>query len=618
MRVKIEDCKSQEDKSNNQVTDDGVSSSAKKTRAGASKWSVLSWLRAEAFNLESGRPDMRRGRGQPLSSKRKEPTEQSVSRLLAQVEPRPARSMSKVRPSGGRWVGKTSYCGPIVTGAMFAQLGLWLLLSLNWPGSPLCSSATGSQVSSIRVPLRATIELGEPQERFESELNWRKNNGLPGGSLSRVLNISSSVGHNDIPILVGLAPTAAPHYDGDARIARGRVSHSRLAQEARQASDNESNLSNQSNLFVDKGCEDSPADNTDIMQPDEEVADRPELEAGSIASILPTRRPYNKCNSSRYKKDIDNRSQTTVSSRPLREPLVSNQVAPAEISRSRLAEQGPSLGRHAEGARSKVAVRRKRSNEDLLDLGSSQVQPLWLSNDYAGRPGNPQPCSLQSALPCRYRRQPVLRYNHKARVSPSAIRDNHVGQALIAAGDDDLFLEPGSLSPNFDHAAFEQSWQAAGQVQGRRHAKRDGNPKPDSYRDRAEDWLEFADNKLATIYFGGFFPWLTNDQDSASQSADQSSPFGTRSKGVKPNMEQHLNKAEHRWEERHEKRSNPQLANSLVTNSSSGRYQLGRFLLPAVRLALDHINKNSTLLSSYRLEIVPRDTQVSNRKVLVA
>lgn len=39
--------------------------------------------------------------------------------------------------------------------------------------------------------------------------------------------------------------------------------------------------------------------------------------------------------------------------------------------------------------------------------------------------------------------------------------------------------------------------------------------------------------------------------------------------------------------------------------------QLGKLVLPAVRLALEHINRNRTLLRNYRLEIVPSDTQVS-------
>lgn len=39
---------------------------------------------------------------------------------------------------------------------------------------------------------------------------------------------------------------------------------------------------------------------------------------------------------------------------------------------------------------------------------------------------------------------------------------------------------------------------------------------------------------------------------------------------------------------------------------------LGLSMWPAVRLALDHINNNSTILRNYKLEIVPRDTQVSS------
>lgn len=47
--------------------------------------------------------------------------------------------------------------------------------------------------------------------------------------------------------------------------------------------------------------------------------------------------------------------------------------------------------------------------------------------------------------------------------------------------------------------------------------------------------------------------------------------------------------------------------------SAEARHQLGKSILPAVRLALDHININSSVLGGYRLEVVPRDTQVSYR-----
>ena len=50
--------------------------------------------------------------------------------------------------------------------------------------------------------------------------------------------------------------------------------------------------------------------------------------------------------------------------------------------------------------------------------------------------------------------------------------------------------------------------------------------------------------------------------------------------------------------------------------TSESRHQLGKFILPAVRLALDHINNNQTILGAYKLEVVPRDTEVSGRKFL--
>lgn len=132
-------------------------------------------------------------------------------------------------------------------------------------------------------------------------------------------------------------------------------------------------------------------------------------------------------------------------------------------------------------------------------------------------------------------------------------------------------------------------------------------------------------DKLQTIYFGGFFPWLTDEEsgttlaghnqldleggvdDAEPSSMISGSGYETASKKSK----QQQRKRKQQYTADNSSNNLPPLASSATSFSSENRHQLGRFILPAVRLALDHINTNNSVLSSYKLEIVPRDTQVS-------
>lgn len=135
-------------------------------------------------------------------------------------------------------------------------------------------------------------------------------------------------------------------------------------------------------------------------------------------------------------------------------------------------------------------------------------------------------------------------------------------------------------------------------------------------------------NQKQTIYFGGFFPWLTDEETqmaSTAAAADQS-PVAARSRQQPKQLKKRKQINGDEQLTTSNSATKPPFANSTPTStlissiissssystSPESRHQLGRFILPAVRLALDHINKNSSVLSNYQLEIVPRDTQVSD------
>lgn len=154
-----------------------------------------------------------------------------------------------------------------------------------------------------------------------------------------------------------------------------------------------------------------------------------------------------------------------------------------------------------------------------------------------------------------------------------------------------------------------------------------------------------AATKVHTIYFGGFFPWLGEDMRSASQGAASpkaSGPSSQQQQQVKmrpanrkrKQQQRQLNKHQPQLQQQQQQQALAAAAGAAYANESAAagssplsasfaspkgadiwddRHQLGRSILPAVRLALDHINKNKTILPSYRLEIMPRDTQVSSR-----
>lgn len=105
---------------------------------------------------------------------------------------------------------------------------------------------------------------------------------------------------------------------------------------------------------------------------------------------------------------------------------------------------------------------------------------------------------------------------------------------------------------------------------------------------------------LQTIYFGGFFPWLVDEAGGGAQRR-----LGQSSSG-KPSIRQHQRKLGESKQDNVSAGGGQQ-----QVGSPESRHQLGRFILPAVRLALDHINNNHSVLGAYKLEVVPRDTQVS-------
>lgn len=51
-----------------------------------------------------------------------------------------------------------------------------------------------------------------------------------------------------------------------------------------------------------------------------------------------------------------------------------------------------------------------------------------------------------------------------------------------------------------------------------------------------------------------------------------------------------------------------------LKNSSISESKIGRGVMPAVRLALKHINSNANVLPNYKLDIVEADTEVRRRQ----
>lgn len=153
-------------------------------------------------------------------------------------------------------------------------------------------------------------------------------------------------------------------------------------------------------------------------------------------------------------------------------------------------------------------------------------------------------------------------------------------------------------------------------------------------------------SQVQTIYFGGFFPWLADkrsqsyfdggsngriaeftsgsslrsDDQHLTASRNQSPKRRRKNKnnehatGQKDDVIREANDqvtANEDQERQHQSPAQTLSASSMQYPNSETRHQLGKFILPAVRLALDHINTNRSILSAYKLEVVPRDTQVS-------
>jgi len=158
--------------------------------------------------------------------------------------------------------------------------------------------------------------------------------------------------------------------------------------------------------------------------------------------------------------------------------------------------------------------------------------------------------------------------------------------------DEQLFLVKGSLvsEPEQEFARLESRI-------GQDRARRSGSK------------LSLSEESLETIYFGGFFPWLT-DEDAKLATSSQPNSASSSPNGAKASDREREDQSKG-----HQGESAPssQGLAAGAAHSPESRHQLGRFILPAVRLALDHINSNTSVLGSYKLEIVPRDTKVSWR-----
>jgi hypothetical protein len=162
--------------------------------------------------------------------------------------------------------------------------------------------------------------------------------------------------------------------------------------------------------------------------------------------------------------------------------------------------------------------------------------------------------------------------------------------------------------------------------------QRRSQEQPSGELSQAEPLILDKSSQVRTIYFGGFFPWLADKRVQNHLDVEQNY-------GLTSDIHHHIFDADHRmidsksqrkskkrgplsqkneladstFESHPEKQHQVQPASTTATQytNSETRHQLGKFILPAVRLALDHINTNNTILSAYKLEVVPRDTQVS-------
>lgn len=190
--------------------------------------------------------------------------------------------------------------------------------------------------------------------------------------------------------------------------------------------------------------------------------------------------------------------------------------------------------------------------------------------------------------------------------------------------DEDVFLESSWFRQQQQHNHAQRSDElplaGTGSERPAANGRQDYGRHLERYKRRA------SPEKMQTIYFGGFFPWLT-DEESGSNLAfnqvDQDEPPGPMINGEYESPGNRLKKQQqaarkNKWPmvSGSNTTSNLPLTSSATSFSSENRHQLGRFILPAVRLALDHINTNSSVLSSYKLEIVPRDTQVSYSELM--
>lgn len=471
-----------------------------------------------------------------------------------------------------------------------------------------------------------------------------------------------------------ILPAQGPRDKGDGHKSKASVASS-SSRVARSGLDNQLNLSNQSNLFAGIACDQANTpDDIDIMQPPLEAGSRlPSSRTNQRAGILfgfqpiaaSKPNPPNKCSSSNNstRGSAGALAEIGAVSGKLARPQAAHHLTGERVrqTRSPISVAVPSEPQAFKTTVEQLAneLRRRRHNAyriqsshqhadaglvaDSADL--SQVDPsapaAWLANHYS------EPIGSRFTRRTHWRRPAWADGDQfPAEVGDLSSVGNHGGQyAIMAPTDDDLFLVPGSLGVSFEHANHQVSTkidnensrllQSSAEL-GSRESKIKRSP--GLSRNDAEP-LDLADNKIRaqTIYFGGFFPWLTGSAEEQQSMEDatagahyHSQPdqsFQSKPKGVKPNLVQeqtreHLGQVAEQHKRQYENRSSlaiqGQLADSLVTsNAAGGRYQLGRFLLPAVRLALDHINKNSTLLGSYRLEIVPRDTQVSRCALLL-
>lgn len=611
---------------------------------------------------------------------------------------------------------KSRLNGPMEVGAMFVELALWSLLSFYCLDLALCSQEETSIGRTTLGPISVAPSTIKQQWRLPGQWKLQQLSGAVDELASELakplaedsadafrhqpslatrrrpeaetrsgyLGVEDAGSLEQGPAMIGRAnnilPTQRPRDNGVAH--KSRASGNGRPRVTRSSLDNQSNLSNQSNLFAGTACDQANTpDDIDIMRPLSGPAIRPKSSRVSeeanilfgfqhTAEDLPG--PNNKCNSNNDNNStIDSSNKARAESAHRDGSNVSEPQATHRAGKRRVRQASSSI---SVGSPLLPPIAPENSVEQLANeldlvqhdeyfaqsgpqsgkpstdsLEPSQVNPSLL----AGRRANHNDAPGQSSLvQLAYQRQPAQADGDQVPTGAGRLSSvgNHVGQyAMIAPSDDDLFLASGSLNANRNYAnhqvVFREDHIDAQKLSDHwletlTDGKSKRSPSESTYDGESHD---LADNKLSaqTIYFGGFFPWLAGSGEeqftpdtSASTGAHHprqpNQSFQYSLQGVKPNLaqkhaHQHLGQVKGQHHEQHQRQyenrsslaTQSQLADSLVTSNAAGsRYQLGRFLLPAVRLALDHINKNSTLLGSYRLEIVPRDTQVSKGGVL--